>query len=61
MGVWWTIGLGGAKLIARLEIYWPASRTTQVLHDIGVNQSIEVTELDDGYRRLHREPIRLPE
>jgi hypothetical protein len=56
-----TIGLAGGERIARLEITWPASQTTQVFRDIDVNQSIEITEFDDGYRRLPQEPIPLPE
>lgn len=39
-----TIGLGKAEGIARLEVRWPTSRTTQVFRDLEVNQALEVTE-----------------
>ena len=48
-----TIGLGKAERIARLEIYWPTSDTTQVFLDVPVNQAIEVTEFDKMYRGLN--------
>jgi hypothetical protein len=56
-----TIGLGKAERIATLEIHWPTSGTTQVFHDLAVNQAIEVVELSDKYRKLDRQPISLPE
>ncbi|MEX2141874.1 MAG: CRTAC1 family protein [Pirellulales bacterium] len=56
-----TIGLGNADRIARLEIHWPTSGTTQVFRDLAVNQAIEVTEFADAYRELRREPIAVAE
>jgi hypothetical protein len=56
-----TIGLAGAEKVATLEIHWPTSGTTQVFHDLAVNQAIEVVELSDSYRKLDRQPISLPE
>ena len=41
-----------AERIAILEIHWPTSGTTQVFHDLAVNQAIEITEFADDYRRL---------
>jgi hypothetical protein len=55
-----TIGLGGADRVARLEVFWPTSGTTQVFHDIAVNQAIEVTEFAADYRPLDWKPIPLP-
>ena len=55
-----TLGLGQAQRIAELTIHWPTSQTTQVFHDIEVNQAIEVVELADGYRKLEWKPVPLP-
>jgi hypothetical protein len=52
-----TIGLGQAERVASLEIYWPTSGTTQVFHDVAVNQAIEVTESAPEYRKLNWQPI----
>lgn len=38
------IGLGNAKKIRELEIYWPATDSTQRFYDIPIDQSIVVTE-----------------
>jgi hypothetical protein len=43
------IGLGKAKTIDALEIYWPASKTKQVFRDVPVNTFIEVRELAGAY------------
>lgn len=43
------IGLGKAKRITRLEIYWPASDTIQEFFDVAVNQTIEIVE---GQQRI---------
>jgi ASPIC and UnbV/FG-GAP-like repeat len=48
-----TIGVGKARSIATLEIYWPTSRSTQVFRDVDVNQAIEVTEFATTYRKLN--------
>ena len=45
-----TIGLAGAKTVARLEIDWPASHTTQVFRGIAADQAIAITEFDSSYR-----------
>jgi hypothetical protein len=52
-----TIGLSKARRIAKLEIRWPTSGTTQVFRDIAVNQAIEVTEFAADYRKLDWKPI----
>ena len=46
-----TIGLGKAERIARLEIYWPTSGTTQVFTDIPGDQAIEIIEFEQDYRQ----------
>jgi len=53
-------GLGKADRVALLEITWPTSGTTQVFHDIGVNQGIVVTEFAKDYRTRSWKPIALP-
>ncbi len=47
-----TIGIGKNQKIETLEVYWPASRTTQVFRDMAADQAIEVTEFEPTYRRL---------
>jgi hypothetical protein len=51
------IGLAQADKVARLEVYWPTSQTTQVFNDIAANQAIEVTEFASDYRRLDWKPL----
>src|SRR5262249_55530024 len=52
-----TIGLGKAKRVAQLEVFWPTSGTTQVFRDIPVNQAIEITEFATDFRPLNWKPI----
>jgi hypothetical protein len=54
------LGLGKSDRVARLEIYWPTSGTTQVFQNVPVNRGIEVTEFATEYRLLDRKPIPLP-
>jgi hypothetical protein len=54
------IGLGKAKSVATLEVFWPTSQTTQVFHDVGVNQAIEVTEFAKDYRKLNWTAVPMP-
>jgi hypothetical protein len=55
-----TIGLGRTTKVATLEIFWPTSQTTQVFHDIGVDQAIEVTEFAENYRKLNWKRVPVP-
>ncbi len=55
-----TIGLAKADRIATLEIHWPTSDTTQVFHDVAVNQALEITELAEEFRTLQHERVPLP-
>src|SRR5260370_27666939 len=48
-----TIGIGKATRIISLEVYWPTSGTTQVFHDLPIDQAIEITEFAGDYRRLN--------
>jgi hypothetical protein len=54
------IGLGKAKRVALVEVYWPTSKTKQVFHDLAVNQGIEITEFASDYRQRVWKPIPLP-
>ena len=56
-----TIGLARADRIALLEIHWPTSGTTQVFHDLAVNQAIEITRvLRQSCRKLDWKPLPQP-
>jgi hypothetical protein len=55
-----TIGLATAQRVARLEIFWPTSGTTQVFEDIAADRAIEVTEFAASYRNLDRRPVPQP-
>jgi hypothetical protein len=55
-----TLGLGKAKKVAVLEVFWPTSRTTQVFRDVDVNQAIEITEFAESYRKLAWKPVPRP-
>ena len=46
------IGLGKAKSIARIEIFWPTTGRTQVFRDVAVNQFIRITEGKPEFRRM---------
>ena len=46
--------------MASLEIYWPTSQTTQVFHDVAVNQAIEITEFANDYRPLNWTRVPVP-
>jgi hypothetical protein len=38
------IGLGRATKIARIEVYWPATKTRQTFEGVDVNQALEIRE-----------------
>lgn len=54
------LGIGQAKQVATLEIYWPTSDSTQVFHDLAADQAIEITEFATDYKKLEYKPIPLP-
>jgi hypothetical protein len=55
-----TIGLGKAGRITTLEVLWPTSGTTQVFHDVPVDQAIEITEFETTYRPLKWTRVPVP-
>jgi hypothetical protein len=52
------IGVGDAASIATVEVSWPASRTTQTLHDLKPDTFVEITEGADAPHLI--EQRRLP-
>jgi tetratricopeptide (TPR) repeat protein len=46
------IGLGCAKHIERLEVFWPTTNQTQIFTDLAVNQSIEIVEGSREYKKV---------
>ena len=44
------LGLGQAQVLARLEIYWPKSDTTQVFENVPVDTRLEIVEGTGEYR-----------
>jgi hypothetical protein len=54
------IGLGKAKRIEAIEIWWPTSKTRQVFHNISVNQFIEIKEFAKDFTVLQRRSFPLP-
>ena len=55
-----TIGLGKASAVATVEIFWPTSGTTQVFHDLAVNQALEIAEFAAEYRKLNWTRVPVP-
>lgn len=51
------IGLGKASRVARLEVHWPTSGTTQVFENIAVNQGVVITEFATDYQKRSWKPI----
>ena len=49
-----TIGLGDAGSVDRLEVTWPASRSSQTFRDIAAGLFIEVTEGVDSFRVIEQ-------
>ena len=45
------IGLGDATTVDTLTVTWPVSRTTQTIHQISADQTIELTEGSSDLRR----------
>lgn len=44
------IGLGKAARVETLEVYWPASKTRQIFHNVAANQFLEINEAESNYR-----------
>src|SRR5262249_7393614 len=55
-----TIGLGKAERIKAVAVHWPTSGTTQIFHDVPIDQAIEITEFEKSYRPLKWSRLPLP-
>ena len=55
------LGLGDATRIRELEIHWPTSGSRQTFKDVAVNQTIEIRESQNTYRRVQRPTFELRE
>jgi hypothetical protein len=47
-----TIGLGKAKRIETLEVFWPTSNITQTFHGVPVDRAIQIVEAEKSYTVL---------
>jgi hypothetical protein len=54
------IGLGRARRIEALEIWWPTSKTRQTFHDVPMRQFIQIKEFDKDFVVLHRRSFSIP-
>jgi hypothetical protein len=54
-----SIGLGNARRIVDVELYWPASNLTQRFTDVPFNAFIEITEGKDRFEVIPRRRTRL--
>jgi hypothetical protein len=54
------IGLGRARRIETLEIWWPTSNTRQTFHDVPMKQFIQIKEFDNNFVLLHRRSFSIP-
>lgn len=54
-----TIGLGTAKRIDRLEIFWPTTGKTQTFPNLAANRFIRITEGRDELTPIELKPFRL--
>jgi hypothetical protein len=54
------LGLGQAKAISEVEIFWPTSRTTQKLGGLSMDSCYTITEGNDQPVRFELKPFKLP-
>jgi hypothetical protein len=54
------VGLGRARQIETLEVWWPTSKTRQVFHEIPANQFIQITEFDKKFATLKHKSFAVP-
>jgi hypothetical protein len=52
------IGLGKARRVELLEVFWPASGIRQTFRELPANRFIEIREGEEGYRTLELERVR---
>ena len=54
-----TIGLGGARQIEVLEVYWPTTGTTQTFRDVSVDQCIRIVEGEERFTPIRLKTLKL--
>lgn len=54
------IGLGQARRVESLEVWWPASGTTNTLHNLAANSTYLLREGEDQAAPVIHKPFRLP-
>ena len=54
-----TIGIGKARKIEMLEVYWPTTKQTQTFRDLPVDRFIQITEGTDQYKPLELKKFKL--
>ncbi|MEM7351754.1 MAG: FG-GAP-like repeat-containing protein [Acidobacteriota bacterium] len=52
-------GLGPAKTIERLEVFWPTTGKTQTFTDLALNRTLRITEGGEGYELVELERFAL--
>jgi tetratricopeptide (TPR) repeat protein len=55
-----SIGLIDLVSVECLSVSWPTSQTTQIFHNVGADQAIEITEGSDSFKVLNQPPIPFP-
>ena len=55
-----TVGLGQARAIRAVEVFWPTSGTRQTFRDVPIDTSIEITEGRPDFRVVAAPPIKAP-
>ncbi len=55
------LGLLDAKSVSELEITWPTSKTRQIFRDVAADQSIEITEGVEAFKKLDQPRLKVPE
>ncbi len=55
------IGLGKATRIEELEVAWPTSNSTQVFHDVALDQTIAIIEGQSEFKTMVLTQFRFPE
>jgi hypothetical protein len=55
------IGLGRARQIDVMEVWWPASGSRQVFRNVKANQFIEINESEENYRARSLRSFALPQ
>ena len=54
------IGLGRARRIEALEIWWPTSKTRRTFHDVPMRQFVQIKEFDKDIVVLQRRSFNIP-